>query len=160
MGVMTIRTLGLTAVILRAHDPQSKRISQNVFIHPGSPGAFLLSGGSGCQKTAEAHLILHNNYRFPITVTLLSDESGAAKPSYEVVATDSRMPRVLEQVEEDVSTSQEIESGKQVSFCIPTATFAAGKYVRVPFRIVGETDTVEASAPEHFAVFHAQEGNK
>lgn len=144
------------AVCLVSFNCDSQKLPVGPLVNSSNPGAYITSGQPLACGETELRLVLHNNYRFPITVTVIGSESGAAKVSYEVIDTVATTPRVVAQVAEEVSTKQEIQPGRHLTFCVPTEYLTASRYVRVPFEIKNETSTTKAAAPEHFAVFYGE----
>jgi hypothetical protein len=151
-----IGTLSMVAVCVLSYSLQSTPTSPGALVNREHPGAYVTVGQDACRQTGERRLVLHNNYQFPIVVTLIGSASGDTAVSHEVVAKDRGKSRVVEQVAEELSTMQTIEPSRQISFCISFANISASRYVRIPFKIAGETDTPQAAAPEHFALFYGE----
>lgn len=105
--------------------------------------------------THARRLVLHNNYTFPIFVTLKGIlESGDVSPFYEVVAESKGVKQTVTLVSEEVGTSQMVKPGGQLSVCIDRVNFSPDSYLRIPFKLENESDTIQAAAPQHFAVFY------
>ena len=69
---------------------------------------------------------------------------------------DNGKSRVVEQYAEEVQTSQAIRSRAQLSMCIEAENISSSKYIRIPFKIDNESDSVGAAAPEHFVIFYGE----
>lgn len=120
------------------------------------PGAYILAGKVPCHASAARRLVLHNNYTFLIFVKLRGMlESGDISPSYEIVAESKGNKQTVTLVSEEVSTSQMVKPSGQLSVCIDNATLSPDSYLRIPFKLEDESDTIQAAAPQHFAVFYA-----
>jgi hypothetical protein len=127
--------------------------ASSVLVDTKKPGAYILAGEVACHQRNARSLVLHNNYRFPISVTLSGSASGNVIPSYEIVTDENGKSRV-ERFSEEVASTQPIRSGWQLSFCVVMRNISTSRYLRVPFEIVGDLATVEADKPEHFAVYY------
>jgi hypothetical protein len=76
-----------------------------------------------------------------------------------MVADEDRKSRV-ERFSEEVTTRQQIRSSGQLSFCVVMKNAWSPRHLRVPFDIEGESATVEADKPEHFAVYYDKDSGR
>jgi hydrogenase maturation factor len=153
---LRLLTVFISAIYVLASPFMPMESSSPVLVDTHYPGAYITPGQTGCHHAHRQRLVLHNNYRFPIVITLISFESGDIKPSYEVVVEDNGRSRVIEQYTQEVQTSQAIRSQAQISMCIEAENISSSKYIRIPFKIDNESDSGSAAAPEHFVVFYGE----
>ena len=146
--------LAISIICLLAFPVEASHSSFGALVDLRNPGAYITRGQAACHQSGALRLVFHNNYRFPVIITLISSESGDAKPAYEIVADENGKSRVVERFEQEVSTAQPIKSEGQLSLCVVARDISSSRYIKVPFKIDGESDTVQAAAPEHFALFY------
>lgn len=148
-----ILTLSMISLFIYASE-RDRSSSSPVLVNSKKPGAYVLRGQSACRQPNARQLVFHNNYRFSILITLIANENGDVMPSYEIVADDNGRSRVLELFAQEVSTTQIIKSNGHLTLCLVAGDISPSRYIRIPFTIEGESTTVEADKPEHFAIFN------
>jgi hypothetical protein len=153
-----MRTVSMIAICLLGYSFETKtnQPSENALLKAGHPGAFITRSSISCRQPGQVRLTFHNNYRFSVVLNLIGSDKGDTALAYEVVTKDDGIHQMVEQIAREVSTTQQLDQGKQLSFCIPNEHLSASRYVRIPFKIVGEMDTAHLAAPEHLALFYGE----
>lgn len=157
---MVMRTVSMIAIFLLGYSFETKTDppSVNALLKNDNPGAYITRSSIACHQSGQVRLTFHNNYRFSVILKLIGGDKGDTALAHEVVTKDDGVHQMIEQIAQEVSTTQQLDQGKQLSFCIPNEHLSASRYVRIPFKIMGEMDTTQATAPEHLALFYGETG--
>ncbi len=149
-----------------------KQPLQPIQIDKSAPGAYVaflkkylseykIEGESGTR----AIFRLHNNYRFPINISVynVEDEDMVIERSkvnvvgvaYDLIEYSGRwQPESLRHFSEEVMTMVNIDPGDDLYFSVPIEHLTNRSEIWIPFRIESEVSGTKGGLPpQHFAVF-------